>query len=41
MLNILLTYMPDDIEVVEPEIEVDGSWLAERIITRVPIQIGP
>ena len=40
MLTILLDYMPDDIEVVESEIEVDGSWLAERIITRMPIQIG-
>ena len=36
----LLENMPDAIEVVEDEIEVDGSWLAERIITRMPILVG-
>jgi hypothetical protein len=40
MLKDLLKYMPANIEVVESEIEVDGSWLAERIITRMPIRIS-
>lgn len=39
MLTDLLKYMPTDIEVIEPEIEVDGSWLSERIITRMPLRI--
>ena len=40
MLSDLLKYMPPNIEVIESEIEVDGSWLAERIITRMPIRIS-
>jgi cytochrome P450 len=40
MLSDLLKYMPASIEVIELEIEVDGSWLAERIITKMPIKIG-
>jgi cytochrome P450 len=40
MLSDLLKYMPANIEVIESEIEVDGSWLAERIITKMPIKIS-
>ena len=36
----LLENMPDAIAVVEDEVAVDGSWLAERIITRMPILVG-
>ena len=32
--------MADDIEVLEDEIELDGSWIAERIITKMPMVIG-
>ena len=39
MLALLIEYMPDDVRVTESEIEVDGSWLAERIITKMPIEI--
>ena len=36
----LLENMPNAIAVVEDEVAVDGSWLAERIITRMPILVG-
>ena len=36
----LLENMPDEIDVMEDQVEVDGSWLAERIITRMPILVG-
>lgn len=39
MLAILIKYMPNDVRIIESEIEVDGSWLAERIITKMPIEI--
>jgi len=40
MLKDLLKYMPQNIAVIEPEIEVDGSWLAERIVTKMPLIIA-
>jgi len=40
MLSDLLKYMPANIGVIESGIEVDGSWLAERIITKMPIRIS-
>jgi hypothetical protein len=26
--------------VIDTEVEVDGGWVAERIITKMPIQLG-
>lgn len=40
MLSDLLKYMPANIEVIELEIEVDGSWLDQRIFTKMPIKIS-
>jgi hypothetical protein len=34
-----LEYLPDRARVVEDEIEVDGHWVAERIITKMPIAL--
>jgi cytochrome P450 len=34
-----LQYLPDSVHVEDSEIEVDGSWVAERIITRMPIRV--
>ena len=33
-------YLPERARVVEDEIEVDGDWVAERIITKMPIVLG-
>ena len=34
-----LRYLPDSVSVNDSEIELDGSWVAERIITRMPIRM--
>ena len=34
-----IRYLPDSVHVNDAEIEMDGSWVAERIITRMPISI--
>jgi len=31
--------LPDSASVVESELEVDGDWVAERVITKMPIQL--
>ena len=31
--------LPDSVRVVDEEIEVDGGWVSERIITRMPIEL--
>jgi hypothetical protein len=33
-------HLPEHASVVEDEIEVDGDWVAERIITKMPIVLG-
>jgi hypothetical protein len=33
-------HLPECARVVEEELEVDGSWMAERIITRLPLELG-
>jgi cytochrome P450 len=33
-------HLPEGARVVEEELEVDGSWMAERIITRLPLELG-
>lgn len=33
-------YLPDSASVLEDQLEVDGSWTAERIITRMPIRLS-
>lgn len=39
MLEGFLRYLPDSAKVIEDEIEMDGSWVAERIIQNMPIQL--
>jgi hypothetical protein len=34
-----LRYLPDSVSVNDSEIELDGSWVAERIITKMPIRM--
>ncbi len=31
-------HLPDSAHIIDSEIELDGSWVAERIITRMPIR---
>lgn len=33
--------LPDSARVVESEIEVDGDWVSERVITKMPIELDP
>ncbi len=33
-------HLPDSARVVEDEVEADGDWVAERIITKMPIVLG-
>ena len=40
MLEGFLRYLPDSAEVIEDEIEMDGSWVAERIIEHMPLQLS-
>jgi cytochrome P450 len=40
MLSGFAKYLPESAEIVEDEIEVDGSWLAERIITKMPLKLS-
>ena len=37
LITAFLEYLPDNAEVIENDIEMDGTWLAERIITKMPI----
>ncbi len=39
LLKGFIKYLPDEAKVIEDEIEVDGSWLAERIITKMVIDL--
>jgi hypothetical protein len=32
-------YLPDSARVVESEITVDGDWVSERVITKMPIEL--
>jgi len=34
-----IKYLPDQVSIDETQIEMDGGWLAERIITRMPIRV--
>ncbi len=34
-------HLPDRARVLEDEVEADGSWVAERIITKMPLMLGP
>jgi cytochrome P450 len=40
MLAGFLEHLPEGARIVEDEVEVDGSWVAERIITKMPIALG-
>ena len=40
MIDGFLRHLPATAEIVDEEIEVDGSWMAERMITRMPIHLG-
>ena len=33
-------HLPGSATVIDTEVEVDGGWVAERIITKMPIQLG-
>ena len=35
-----LRHLPDSAKIIDGELEIDGSWMAERIITRMPIHLG-
>jgi cytochrome P450 len=35
-----VAHLPDTARVVESEIEVDGDWVSERVITRMPIELA-
>ena len=35
-----LRHLPDAAKIIDAEMEIDGSWMAERIITRMPIHLG-
>ena len=39
-IELLVRYLPENARVVEERMEVDGSWLSERVITRMPIDLG-
>ncbi len=39
MIDGFLRYLPSQARVDDAEIEVDGSWMAERILTRMPIHL--
>jgi cytochrome P450 len=36
-----LRYLPDDATINDADIEMDGAWITERIIQRMPIELGP
>lgn len=40
MLSGFLRYLPESAHVVENDIVMDGSWVAERIITKMPIVLS-
>ena len=40
MVEGFVEHLPEGARVVEDEIEVDGDWVAERIITRMPLELG-
>jgi cytochrome P450 len=35
-----LRYLPENASINDADIEMDGSWIAERIINRMPIDLG-
>ncbi len=35
-----LRYLPENASINDADIEMDGSWIAERIIKRMPIELG-
>ena len=37
----LVEHLPDHARVLEEEVEADASWVAERIITKMPLVLGP
>ncbi len=39
LLPLLLEYLPATAELVEDEVEVDGGWITERVITHMPISV--
>lgn len=40
MIEGFIRYLPSSAQVLEDQITVDGSWMAERILTRIPIQLS-
>lgn len=34
-------HLPDRARILEDEVEADGSWVAERIITKMPLMLDP
>ncbi len=39
MLQGFLRHLPDSARIDEAGVEADGSWTAERVLTRLPIQL--
>ena len=40
MIGGFVRYLPDAARIDDEEIEMDGEWTAERIMTRMPIEPG-
>ena len=40
ILKGFVNYLPENARIVEEELEVDASWLAERVINKMPIELG-
>jgi cytochrome P450 len=40
MVPMMLEYLPASAELVTDDIQVDGSWVTERVITRMPIAVS-
>ena len=39
MVDGFIRYLNMDAKVIEDRVEIDGSWMAERILTNLPIQL--
>ena len=40
VLPAVLKYLPENAQILDDEIEVDGNWVSERVITKLPILIS-
>ena len=40
MIDGFIRHLPATATIIDGEMEVDGSWMAERMISRMPIHLG-